>query len=365
MRLLVVHAWLRGNLGDALQASVLLRSLRQLRPSVLDLAGYPGVAGEGVREIGLLVDNQLPEPFQWHWQYAPQAVRTVTVERGWRRRRAALFSRYDAIVSAPGAFLADYDARSPSALCDIDVAADQGVPFVLASHSIGPLSEQALDRVSRATICVSRESTTHRYLTWKGINSVLSADLSFVYPYEESGADTLARPCIGGPYRLAFLSSSNISLDSLRLDSATLRCGDREIALRPGERVVFATTDVRRDGRFLSKASSRLGALAVACRSIDELVTLVSSATGVVSDYYHPAICAIALGKPVELVVAQKQHEMIGLRELARSHDLEHLQKLSRTGLEAIRNFLVSLPGVRDRSRVDRASGPGSDAARG
>jgi polysaccharide pyruvyl transferase WcaK-like protein len=341
MRLLVVHAWLRGNLGDALQASVLLRSLRELRPSVLDLAGYPAVPGEGVRELVTLVDNHLPEPFQWHWWYAPQAVRRVTVERGWRRRRAALFSRYDAIVSAPGPFLADYDARSPSALCDLDVAADLGIPLVLASHSIGPLSEEALDRVSRATLRVSRESVTHKYLAAHGIDSALSADLSFLYPYDEHCVGVAARPCIGGPYRLAFLRSNNLSLASLELTRETLRCGDLSVALGPGERVVFATTDVRRDGRFLSKASTRLGALAVACRSVGELVTLVSGAAGVVSDRYHPAICSMALGKPVEVVVNHEHHKMFGLQELARSHDLQGLKTLARTGLATIRDFLL------------------------
>lgn len=336
-----MHAWLRGNLGDALQASVLLRSLREVRPSVLDLAGYPAVPGEGVRELVTLVDDHLPEPFQWHWWYAPQALRAVTVEPGWRRRRAALFSRYDAIISAPGPFLADYDARSPSALCDLDVAADLGVPLVLASHSIGPLSEEALDRVSRATIRVSRESVTHEYLAGRGIDSVLSADLSFLYPYEEHLAGVAARPCIGGPYRLAFLRGNNLAIDSLELRRDSLRCGDREIALAPGERVVLATTDARRDGRFLSKVSSRLNVLAVACRSVGDLVTLVAGASAVISDRYHPAICAMALGKPAEIIANHEHHKMFGLQELARSYDLPGLRKLARAGLGAVRDFLV------------------------
>ena len=41
MRLLVVHAWMKGNLGDALQLTVLLTALRELRPRVLHLAGFP------------------------------------------------------------------------------------------------------------------------------------------------------------------------------------------------------------------------------------------------------------------------------------------------------------------------------------
>ena len=41
VRILVVHAWLKGNLGDVLQLSVLLSALRELKPRVLDLAGFP------------------------------------------------------------------------------------------------------------------------------------------------------------------------------------------------------------------------------------------------------------------------------------------------------------------------------------
>jgi polysaccharide pyruvyl transferase WcaK-like protein len=288
-----------------------------------------------------LVDNHLPDPFQWHWRYAPPAVRAVTDERGWRRRRAALYSRYDADISAPGPFLAHYDARSPSALCDLDVAADLGVPLILASHSIGPLSEEALDRVSRATLRVSRERITHEYLAGHGIDSVLSADLSFLYPYEEHLAGVAARPCIGGPYLLAFLRANNLSIDSLELRQDSLRCGGHEIALAPGQRVVLATTDGRRDGRFLSKVSKRLDVLAVACRSVGDLVTLVAGASGVVSDRYHPAICAIALGKPAEIIANHERHKMFGLQDLARSSDRHGLQKLARAGLGAVRDFLV------------------------
>ena len=39
MRILVLHAWLKGNLGDVLQLSVLLSALRRRNPSALDLAG--------------------------------------------------------------------------------------------------------------------------------------------------------------------------------------------------------------------------------------------------------------------------------------------------------------------------------------
>src|SRR5690349_8277120 len=169
MRLLVVHTWLRGNLGDVLQASVLLRGLRELGPSVLDLGGYPARPGAGARELVALADHHVPEPFAWHLHLAPAALNTRLFEPAWRKRRAALFSRYDAIVSAPGPFLAEYDARWHAALEDLDVAVELGMPFILSSHSIGPLPDAALARLRRATVCVAREGATHDYLAAHGV----------------------------------------------------------------------------------------------------------------------------------------------------------------------------------------------------
>ena len=51
MRILVVHAWLKGNLGDVLQLSVLLSALRELKPRVLDLAGFPARPAEETAEV--------------------------------------------------------------------------------------------------------------------------------------------------------------------------------------------------------------------------------------------------------------------------------------------------------------------------
>ena len=82
----------------------------------------------------------------------------VVFEPWWSRRRRALFSRYDAIVCAPGPYLADYDPRVTSALSDIAVAAELGLPVVLSSHSIGPLTPERLAVVARSTARVARES---------------------------------------------------------------------------------------------------------------------------------------------------------------------------------------------------------------
>ena len=131
MRLLVVHAWLRGNLGDVLQLSVLLSSLRELKPEALDLAGFPPRPAAETGEVLALADRYLADPFPWYWKGLPKPVRKGLLEPRWKARRKALFSGYDAIVCAPGPYLADYDARAPTALCDIAVASGLGLPVVL------------------------------------------------------------------------------------------------------------------------------------------------------------------------------------------------------------------------------------------
>ncbi len=340
MKLLVVHAWLRGNLGDVLQASVLLRSLRELRPSVLDLAGYPGVARAGTEELLSLADRHVRETFAWSWRFVPRAVRRVTLEPGRRKRRAALFSGYDAIVSAPGPFLARYDARWPSALSDLEVAADLGIPFLLASHSIGPLAEDALATLGRASLCVAREATTHAYLTEHGLPSVPSADYAFLYPFE--AAVGRVPPCpLPTPYRLLFLRANNLDPKSIHIGRGRLRCGGRELPLAPEEKVVLATSDVPADGHFLEKLAARLGVPSVPCRSVGELVSIVAGSSGVISDRYHPAICAVGLGKPACVLDNREPHKTQGLQTLIKDHRIEGLEALAKDGLSAIRRVLT------------------------
>lgn len=343
MRLLVLHTWLKGNLGDVLQASVLLRSLRELAPKTLDLGGYPAKPSPAVGELLALADRHVPEHFAWYWRYVPDAVRAPTLERDWRRRRAKLFSRYDAIVSAPGPFLADYDARWPSALCDLDVARDLQMPFVLSSHSIGPLPRQALERVRRASLCVAREARTHAYLAQAGVESVLSADYAFLYPFAERAKSAPARS-FGTAYRLLFLRSNNLAPEDVTWSGRTLLCGERRFELGLNEKVVLASSDGNRDRAFLTTLGQKLGAEVVIPESVAELSALVAGSAGVVSDRYHPAICAIAFGKPAEILVNREPHKMHGLMGLVEGHDFAGLQALSRTGLAAVRAALTRAP---------------------
>jgi polysaccharide pyruvyl transferase WcaK-like protein len=351
MRLLVVHTWLRGNLGDVLQASVLLRGLRELRPSALDLAGFPRTPGAGARELVALADRHVPEPFAWHLHLAPAALNARLFEPAWRKRRAALFSRYDAIVSAPGPFLAEYDARWHAALVDLDVAVDLGMPFILSSHSVGPLPDAALARLRRATVCVAREGATHDYLAKHGVKAVRSADYAFLFPFEE----VLGSPRVSlrsEPYRVLILRSHNVKASRIERTPVSLRLGEHHVPLAPGERVVVATSDAHRDRRFVRTLSAQLDADSVVCGSVAELLALIAGSSGVISDRYHPIICAVALGKPAEILPNKEAHKMEGLKGLVGGNELEALRALSRAGLHAVKSALGSVGASRTEARA-------------
>jgi polysaccharide pyruvyl transferase WcaK-like protein len=335
MKVLVVHTWLRGNLGDVLQASVLLRALRRLEPSTLDLAGYPARTGSAVRELLDLSDRHVPEPFGWYFRYAPARVRTAVVEPAWRRQRAKLFSRYDAVVSAPGPFLAAYDARWWSAVCDIELARDLGMPFILSCHSIGPLPETALRRIARASVCVARESATHAYLARHRVSSVQAADYAFLYPFKER-LEAAGPARIPGRYRLLFLRSNNLDVAGVAWDGKTLVCGTRRFELDPDERLVVATSDGQRDERFVAELSRALRVESVAPRTVTELIGYIASSTGVISDRYHPLICAKVLGRSAVVLENREPHKMQGLKSLIETRAVDELQALANAGLAAV-----------------------------
>lgn len=334
MRVLVVHAWMRGNLGDVLQFSVLLSALRDLRPRVLDLAGFPARPDAATLDVVACSDRYLTDPFIWYWKFAPRLIEKSVIEPRWRAQRAALFAQYDVIVCAPGPYLADYDARAKSALCDIEVANELGRPLVLSNHSIGPLQPAAISAVARAAVRIAREPSTHAYLERHGLSSVLSADLAFLYPY----AEKTGPPPIEPPYRLVFLRSNNLNAKALRLEGGALFEGTRLIAKASSDRLVLATSDYYRDKQFLAATARHLGVPSVGCRSVAELVRLIRGSSSVVSDRYHPAICGAVLGKPAQVLSNQEPHKMHGLKSLLADHSVEALQDLARVGLRTVQD---------------------------
>lgn len=327
---------MKGNLGDVLQLTVLLEALRELRPRVLDLAGYPAAPPAALSGVIGLCDRFIADSFAWHWKLVPRRIVEGVLEPRWRAHRRAWFSGYDAIISAPGPFLAEYDPRAPGALADIVAATDLGRPTILAGHSIGPLSPAALRIVARASTCIAREPWTHAYLADHGIQSVPSADLAFLYPFEQDLGAPLAEP----PYRVVFLRSNNLRKRALHIVNGGLFEGHREIAPASPLRIVLATSDRRRDERFIASTARRLRVPSVVCRSVPELVRIIAGASEVVSDRYHPAICGAVLGKPTRVLSNREPHKMQGLSALLDGRPVEALQRAARAGLSALRESL-------------------------
>ena len=284
MRILVVHAWLRGNLGDVLQLSVLLSTLRELRPDALDLAGYPARPAEATAEVVAVADHYVADPFTWYRRYRQRSSRRRSSIRC-GEGGAQGFSRATMRSSARRALPGELRRPGPERL-ERHRSRPRPRP---ARHSLEPLDRSPglprPRRGRRATACVAREPSTHAYLREHGVPCSLSADLAFLYPYREPASPEPVAP----PYRLIFLRSNNLAARTLRLDGGALFEGSRLIVEASTEPIVLATSDLRRDDRFLTLVSQRLGLPWVGCRTVPELVQLVDGSSRVVSDRYHPA----------------------------------------------------------------------------
>jgi polysaccharide pyruvyl transferase WcaK-like protein len=341
LRLLVVHAWVSGNVGDVLQTSVLLEHLRRLRPRRLDMAGCPGPVCGSARDMVALVDTLFPEniraPFP---KYLPDRIYRALWRADYSLQRAPLFSRYDAIVSAPGAFLASYDLRSVAALLDVAVARRLRIPFVFASHSIGPLDPAELSALARASCIVAREPETGDYLRRQGIASTPGADYAFLYRFDAAAAQAAGRRRIGGDYVVAFLRSDNLDFAALRMSDGCLMYGEERLMDCRGNRLVLATSDEACDADVLRMLAARLGAEVVVCAGPHELYALVAASAGTISDRYHPAICAARAGTLVRIVSNREPHKMDGLRQLVETRSPAEIEALSRGGLEAVSRAL-------------------------
>lgn len=341
MRLLIVHTGRWSNLGSVVQTAVLLEALREVAPSQLDLNCPPAALRGLPTSISTLVDGCVVDQPPRYWSYLPPVLRRGVAEPVWRRKRRALFSEYDAIISAPGAFLVEDDPLLTAALCDIEVAAELRMPLVLASHSIGPLSAVMRDRLARARLCVARENTSHMYLSTHDITSIAGADLGFLYPYEThlyGGVRSIAQP-----YRLLFLKTEGSAPEDPGAYEGELHRTAQNVGRSTNERIILASTDAERDTRALVKLGRRLGHPVVLCRSVPALVHLIAGSSGVTSDCYYPAVCAAALGKPVEVLVTRQPHKMLGLQGLLGTHDLGELKRLAQVGLNAVCSAVASV----------------------
>jgi len=342
VRILVIHAWFTGNLGDVLQTSVLVRYLRTLDPERLDIAGFPASVAPACESVIEQVDQVLEE------ESFPGGVRRFGLRfgrrawvRNFRQRRETLFRRYDAIVSAPGPFLADNDPRHETALLDLEVAHSLGRPFVFSSHSIGPLSPRSLRRLSQADAIVARELETVDFLVRAGIQHQPAADYAFLHPLESGGYEAECRMRLGDGYRLVFLRFNN-ELKSVQLRSnGALELGEQVLCPVGDEPLVLGTSDACRDEAALSELASRLSVPLVVCRRPQELFGVIAGASLVATNRYHPGVCAALLGKQLTLLGNRTRPKRVGLERLLRTCSIEQLKQHAQAGLAEVQRALV------------------------
>mgnify|MGYP000415014372 CR=1 FL=1 len=349
MNILVIHAWLRGNVGDILHGAVLLRLLRSLQPDRLDLCGYPSQPPRPCRALTDLADRYIGRSFAWWWHFLPSCTHSPALETLRRGPIARLFGTYDVVVSMPGPFLSRHDARLNASLFDISLARDAGARFVLAGHSIGPLPDYAVPYLKRVNLCVAREPETARYLRGLGIEPVRAADYGFVYASElMSHPLPNPLPC-NGPTAAIFLRSDRLDPGRIGIKGGRLTCGGKVLADYTGCRPVLATSDPARDGKPLGRLSRRLNIPFVAASTPRELFGLVDNCRHVVSDRYHPLVCAAALGTRTTVLTDGTKHKMLGLRELLEQGDPVQLHRKARNGLDAVRRCFTTPASERSR----------------
>ncbi|MCK5450909.1 MAG: polysaccharide pyruvyl transferase family protein [Candidatus Omnitrophica bacterium] len=339
MKILLVHAWLTGNLGDLLQTYVLLKHIRSHSPTILDIAGYPKNPAKNTTLVTDLADNILyDEPAAEKLPVIGLRFSSIWQDRR-QRVRAKLYAKYDLIVSAPGPFLTMHDERLRTALLDLKVAKAVGVPFIFSSHSIGPINPQQANELKNANLIVGREPESYNYLRAFDISSVKSADFAFLFPFSDfiaSSADI--RP---NKTCLLFLRSNNLLDKQIIIRDEKVIVGNIEIQKHEYEEIYFATSDPKKDEKFLTRIATKLEAEIIICKSVEQLIAAVDRADLIVSDRYHPLICAAVLGKKIKAIMNQSTHKMKGIETLLSNHTMKDIQIMAETGLKSISSFLV------------------------
>lgn len=335
-----MHGWLTGNLGDLWHTMVLLRRVRR-KATRVDISGFPGPPDPRCEPVLRLADQVLfenPVPPRARFRRLFWAAR-------WRHHRATLFRAYDAIISIPGPYLRVGDARRIPVELDIQVANAVRRPFLLACHSIGPVTSRTLKALRCVDAIVAREPVTQRYLAAKNVRCVQGSDFAFSLIPNQRVEKLVSDSRLRDDFGLVFLRYNNLDLHAVTLQGNELAYRGEVLWRSSGNRLVLATSDIGKDAHELVSLASRFEVSVVLCHTLDELATLTSMAKDVVSDRYHPAIAAALARKPVAILDNCETHKMAGLRELLEKNTLSEIVELSERGLRAVDEFLAHVCG--------------------
>jgi polysaccharide pyruvyl transferase WcaK-like protein len=256
-----------------------------------------------------------------------------TIDRNPKRwkisERGELFEKFDGIVNLPGGGLQSRDFRMECIDRDIRIASKLGIPYALSSHSICPL-------VNKSTICkvsliIARENVTANFLEKLHLPYVASADYAWltVMPKKETEYKTV----------LMLRWDGKFSLDRIYWDGRCLRIMNRAIPILG--QLIVSTSDPLKDRTMGLALSHKLGVEWKPCRTEVELIDVISSASQIITDRYHPAILATLAGVECHFVGGVGVRND-GLRTFL-TIEPEYLRTKAKIGLEKLKDWCENL----------------------
>ena len=331
MKILIIHSWLTGNVGDIMHAYVLVKNLSKIHGIEIDIAGFP-------------------EDIASNWQFITQNfIRKCIPEKPEdpeinTENRINLFKNYDLIISMPGPFLSNMDHRKRYALLDLKIAKALNKPFIFGGHSIGPIDNSDIKILQYADMIIARETITHHYLNSINVNNHLSADYSFLYPipfFKFQGLRYFKRYKL--KYKVLFLRHDNLDYSKIKAVDGMIQYTNMNIINGSKHIIVLGSSDQYRDQKKIKALSKSIGIPHVICQNPDELIALISFSSGVVSDRYHPCIIAHRLGKNLKIIESMNNFKMDGLKELIQEKTNKEITNLAKAGVNLIHQFINNM----------------------
>lgn len=321
-RILVTHAWIRGNLGDFCTAKQLLLYLRRNFHGVcIDVVSVPGEHFQARHDIAALADTYMERPF----------TDDLT----------SIFPHYDAVINAPGGGLQTAgDRRGMRMLEDARACARLRIPHVFASHSFhSSFDYSALEK----SLIVTREPASETLLRSRGLQPIAGADLAFREDVPRRHESTESPPAGHSPAEagegrvLLFLRFDHFR--SIRRDGQTLFLDERSITL-PEAPLVLATSDPLRDDTLLHPLSKQWGVQYLRSPTLDHLLLSIASAAHVISDRYHPVLFARMMGVPHTFLRQEGSLRDEGIDRLLAENSIQTLAAKAHDSLEAIWHYV-------------------------
>ncbi len=309
MKIVVLHGWLRGNLGDYSLARIIIGFLRARYPNAtIVMASEP-------RDTW-----NIPEDFL-------QCIDHY-VERSFRIDPSDLLEQASVVIQMAGGGMQDLnDKRGGWMLRDADLCHEKGVKHILAGHSFHPSFD--LERLKHSLV-LAREPMSYQLMVSRGIPAILTADPAFLEPVQVY--TELPRK-----HTALFLRRKHIK--EISIESSVITLDDRRIEYTAVP-LVLASSDPVRDDDVLLPIAEKYDLRYERCLDMPHLLSIIGSSQHVISDRYHPIIFAAMLGVPWTFM---KRHGSVrdeGLEKHLRERSLSELSALATSGLESMAKFI-------------------------